>query len=75
MIEALALLFSIGALSMYIGFIRNDRVWDFRTKLLDVIFEANEDRAQLLREYNSANYNDMVWQFWRPLQSFWDLYT
>lgn len=56
----------------YIGFVRNNQVYRFRTKLVDELYEISKldqsSSSQRSQVYRSVSYNDMVLKFWKPLK-------
>ena len=53
--------------------IRNNKVYAFRRSLIQGIstIVRAEIRYAYIIEYERVSYEDMVWQFWRPLRSFY----
>jgi hypothetical protein len=65
---------SIGLLGLtVIIIIRNNRVYRFRMGMLDAIQIDDPDFYRKLDRFNSVSYNQMVFQFWRPLGSFYNI--
>lgn len=50
--------------------IRNEQVHNFRLQLINTLYAAPdwERRAEVLHR---VSYDSMMFQFWRPLKSFW----
>ncbi len=57
--------------------VRNQIVFNFRRKLLRATNEIERDDVamKLLNEMMDVSYHDMVWQFWRPVKSFYSKET
>ena len=70
------LLFSLSffLFNIYIGWIRNHEVRDYRLAVGDYIFgQGRDDRriTELLKIYDSVSYDKMIWKFWKPVDSFY----
>lgn len=59
--------------------IRNNQVYKYRMKILDLVFaqamrDVREGRDPIWRydAMRAVSYDRMIWQFWKPLDSFWD---
>ncbi len=52
--------------------VRNQIVFNYRRKLLNATRDIVRPEVALkyLAEFDKAPYAEMVWQFWRPLDSF-----
>lgn len=60
--------------AIYLCFIRNTAVYDFRGKIIEEVFNKtipNEEFEKRYKEFNSVSYNKMVFKFWKPLRSFY----
>jgi len=59
--------------------IRNNQVYKYRMKILDLVFaqamrDVREGRDPIWRydAMRDVSYESMLYQFWKPLDSFWD---
>jgi hypothetical protein len=52
---------------------RNHKVFKFRNILLDVILDSPSTYWKNIEYFKTINYNTMVYTFWRPVKSFYDL--
>lgn len=57
--------------------IRNIAVYNYRGKLLDLVFDERPgDKLGAWQErhkyYATVSYNEMVYKFWKPISSFYD---
>lgn len=81
MITFLLIVFSTALLlGMYITLWRNNRVYNYRMNVLLPLVSQASTRDIKLGRYNngwryevfsSISYQEMVWKFWRPLNSFY----
>lgn len=63
-------------ISIIIGFlcsmaVRNQLVFRYRSRLLDLIPPGHPEFRKLMDEFRSVLYTEMVSEFWRPLDSFY----
>ena len=77
MVGVFVLLMIGGSLMVFLMF-RNDRVHDYRQKLLGTIsncveIDIQENRSWEWRYeiYHSVSYDNMLYRFWKPLESFY----
>lgn len=49
---------------------RNNKVFEYRRKVSDIIFEK-DDWAKRLEIMEQVSYEDMMKKFWKPLNSFY----
>lgn len=49
---------------------RNNKVFNYRQKISSILF-AREDWEELLDIADQTDYSEMVWKFWKPLESFY----
>ncbi len=50
---------------------RNNCVYEFRMRLLEVMVPGEDDYWELSEEFKSVKYETMLNRFWRPLPSFY----
>lgn len=64
-----------------IGFIhRNNEVFRYRREMIQYMHDLNMNDIENLRPFtwryklfNDVSYEEMLWKFWKPIDSFWDL--
>ena len=83
MIETILIGWSIGLVVMAFGIIlsiRNERVLQERLKIIDMVSKQAQwimecgigDFNQPYDYYHSVSYDEMLYKFWRPVNSFYD---
>jgi len=52
--------------------VRNNLVYNWRRELIEFIF-SKDDYIPRMQKYNDVSYNQMMYQFWKPLKAkyFW----
>lgn len=83
MFDALQVLLTITAATLifltYLGTFRNKRVFEYRGKVLSKIshkaqLQISEGQFDIWRDnykvLDNTSYNEMVWKFWKPVDSF-----
>lgn len=73
------ILFAVVALSLWLGIVRNQQVYNYRRSLIGQISAAAKyqitlgdyDWAWRYEVLDAIPYDQMVFQFWRPLRSFY----
>ena len=68
----IAFLGVLGIIFCFIILHRNEKVYKYRSKLSDNLFKK-DDWKRRLEIYDSIDYDEMVYKFWKPLDSFYDL--
>lgn len=70
-------IYGVFVVAMLLLLIRNRQVYEFRGKILDKIEENYQgDHAKFLEmraAFQEVSYEEMVYKFWRPLDSFYDM--
>ncbi len=68
-------LLALGVIYCSLMLIRNDKVYNFRKNLLDIIGRCSKDDIKNGRDYywrykkyEEVTYKDMVYKFWKPLK-------
>ena len=64
LLSLLLLSFSLYKLS------RNQTVYDYRSRIIEIIF-SKDDWKWRHKEFRKVSYNEMVYKFWKPLDSFY----
>lgn len=49
---------------------RNEAVYRYRKELMEEFFQK-EDWVEKLKEFRSVPYQEMIYKFWKPLNSFY----
>lgn len=65
----------ITAIGVYFGLVRNSQVAVERLCILGRMRELSTDYAdwrERVADYESVSYDRMVWQFWKPVGSFYE---
>lgn len=66
---ALGLLLMTAAIGMLV---RNERVYRYRIAMIDRLLVPSDPKFDSKRKYfHSVSRNEMLWQFWRPINSFY----
>jgi hypothetical protein len=75
------IVFGVAALLMIwslVTLVRNSKVYAYRGELIDKMYDAADDdinrgRSYKWRQevYQSVSYNEMVYKFWKPIDSFY----
>jgi hypothetical protein len=55
----------------FIGLIRNFQVYRYRMNIIDYVYSTPQEMNELIDIYNSVSYNEMLYTFWKPLDSFY----
>ena len=75
MLIVLVINFVVIVAALYIGFIRNDKVYNYRNNIIQMVFEGNDNQKiqERLKYFHSVGYDEMVWKVWKPIDSFYDM--
>ncbi len=71
--------FAVAALCLWLGIFRNQQIYNYRMSLIDQISAAARLQITLgdydwrwrYEAFDAIAYDQMVFQFWRPLRSFY----
>lgn len=70
------LMFIVSFIVSFVFFYRNNRVCEYRLKMIDVIHQANlqdfKSSEWRWQQYKAVSYDAMLYKIWRPLSSFYD---